>query len=83
MNTAAPTVVTLAPGQTANALLRVVDALNFPTATCSPTSTTQLRIYPPNQTAPIDLPYNTTGCKSASVVVAMIGAVQAGTGSGQ
>lgn len=80
-NTAAPTLVTLAPGQTANALLRVVDALNYPTATCSPTPATELRVYPPNQTAPIDLPFKSTGCASTSVNLMMIGVVQAGNGS--
>lgn len=79
-NTAAPTLVTLAPGQTANALLRVVDALNYPTATCSPTPATELRVYPPNQTAPIDLPFKSTGCASTSVNLMMIGVVQAGNG---
>ncbi len=48
--TAGAVVVTLAPGQTANALLRIVQALNYPQATCSPTATTYLRVYPPNQT---------------------------------
>lgn len=76
-----PSLVTLAPEQTANALLRVVDALNYPEATCSPTATTELRIYPPNQTASIDLPFKTTGCASTSVTLMTIGAVQAGTGS--
>lgn len=77
----APALVTLSPGQTANALLRVVDALNYPTATCSPTPTTKLRIYPPNQTVPIDLPFKSTGCASTSVNLMTIGVVQPGNGS--
>ena len=48
--------VTLAPGATANAVLQVVDALNFGTATCSPTKAAFLRIYPPNQTVPSTCP---------------------------
>lgn len=79
--TAAPSVVTLQPGKTANALLRVTQALNYPRATCSPAATTYLQIYPPNQTAAIYLPYKSTGCTSASVKLMTIGVVQAGTGS--
>ncbi len=78
---AAPALVTLSPGQTANALLRVVQALNFPAATCSPTATTYLQIYPPNQTTPIYLAYKSTGCTSNSVNLLTIGIVQAGAGS--
>ena len=44
---AAPATVTLAPGQTANALLRITQALNYPSATCSPAATTYLQIFPP------------------------------------
>jgi Domain of unknown function (DUF4232) len=79
--TAAPTVVTVAPGQTANALLRVAQALNYPQATCSPTATTYLRIYPPNQTTAIYLAFKTTGCTKNSVNLLTIGVMQAGTGS--
>jgi hypothetical protein len=77
-----PSVVTLAPGKNANALLRITQALNYPSATCSPTKTTYLQIYPPNQTTPIYLAYSSTGCSSASVNLLTIGVVQAGAGSG-
>jgi hypothetical protein len=80
--TAAPAVATLAPGQTANAVLRVVQAGNYPQATCSPTATTYLQIYPPDQTTAIYLAFNSTGCKSSTVKLLTIGAVQAGTGNG-
>ena len=79
---AAPSVVTLAPGQTANALLRITEALNYPSATCSPAATTYLQIYPPGQTTPIYLAYRSTGCTSNSVGLLTIGVVQAGSGSG-
>jgi hypothetical protein len=78
---AGPTVVTLAPGQTANALLRITQALNYPPTTCSPAKTTYLQIYPPNQTTPIYLAYSSTGCTSTSVNLLTIGVVQAGAGS--
>ena len=77
---AGPTVVTLAPGQTGNALLRITQALNYPRAKCSPAKTTYLQIYPPNQTTPIYLAYSSTGCSSNSVNLLTIGVVQAGAG---
>jgi hypothetical protein len=78
---AGPTLVTLAPGQTGNALLRITQALNYPTAKCEPKGTTYLQIYPPNQTTPIYLGYTATGCSSTSVNLLTIGVVQAGSGS--
>jgi len=79
--TAPATLVTLAPGQTANALLRIVQAENYPTSMCSPKATTYLQIYPPNQTTPIYLSYASTGCAMTSVKLLTIGVVQAGAGS--
>jgi hypothetical protein len=78
---AGPTLVTLKPGQVGNALLRITQALNYPTATCSPKATAYLQIYPPNQTTPIYLAYTATGCTSNSVKLLTIGVVQAGSGS--
>jgi hypothetical protein len=72
--------VTLAPGATANALLQIVDALNYPSASCAPTKATALRIYPPDQTAPVFLPNTSYGC-AMSVQTMFIGAVQPGSGS--
>ena len=72
--------ITLAPGATANALLQIVDALNYPSASCGPTKATALQIYPPNQTVPLYLPSTSTGC-GKSVQIMYIGAVQAGSGS--
>jgi len=67
--------VTLAPGATANALLQIVDALNYPSATCGPTKATALKIYPPNQTEPVYLPNTSTGC-SKPVQIMYIGTVR-------
>lgn len=81
---APPAVVTLAPGQTGNALLRVTQAQNYPSATCAPKTTTYLQIYPPGQTTAIYLAYQSTGCTSKAVNLLTIGVVQAGaTSSGQ
>jgi hypothetical protein len=78
---AGPATVTLAPGATGNALLRITQALNYPQTKCSPKKTTYLQIYPPNQTTPIYLAYASTGCSSTAVNLLTIGVVQAGAGS--
>jgi len=71
--------ITLAPGATGNALLQIVDALNYPSATCRPTKATALKVYPPNQTAPVYLPNTSTAC-SKPIQTMNIGPVQAGSG---
>jgi hypothetical protein len=76
----AAAVVTLAAGQSANATLRIVEAGNYPTATCKPTATTFLQIFPPGQTTPIYLAYKSTGCASSSVNLLSITVMTAGTG---
>ena len=45
-----PAVVTLQPGGKANADLHVVDALNFPSATCHPTAAAGFKVFPPGDT---------------------------------
>jgi Protein of unknown function (DUF4232) len=72
--------ITLAPGATANSQLQIVDALNYPSATCGPTQATALKVYPPNQTAPVYLPSTSKGC-TKSVQIMYIGPVRAGSGS--
>jgi hypothetical protein len=72
--------ITLAPGATGNALLQIVDALNFPSATCAPTKATALKVYPPNQTAAAYLPSTSNGCANP-VQIMYIGPVQPGSGS--
>jgi Protein of unknown function (DUF4232) len=73
-------VVTLTPGATGNALLQIVDALNYPSASCGPTRATALRVYPPNQTEPVYLPNTANGC-TRPVQIMYIDAVQPGRGS--
>ena len=68
--------VTLAPGATATALLQIVDALNFTPSTCSPTQAADIKVYPPNQTAPVYLPNTSQGC-AKPVQTMFISAVQA------
>jgi hypothetical protein len=71
--------VTLAPGQVANALLRIVDALNYPASKCGPVKTQWIQVYPPNQTTPIFLAYQTTAC-SKQVRLLTVSVVQPGAG---
>jgi len=71
--------VTLAPGQEANALLRIVDALNYPTSKCGPVKTQWIQVYPPNQTTPAYVAYNTTAC-SKPVRILTVSVVQSGSG---
>jgi Protein of unknown function (DUF4232) len=68
--------ITLAPGASANAVLQIVDALNFGSATCSPTKAAYLRVYPPNQTAPVYLANVSETC-AQPVQTLFISAVQA------
>jgi hypothetical protein len=72
--------ITLATGASANALLQVVDALNFGSATCSATKAAFLRIFPPNQTVPVYLADTSEIC-AQPVQTLFISAVQAGSGS--
>lgn len=76
-----PSLVTLAPGDTANVVLRITQAENYPTSTCHPVATTFLQIYPPNQTTPIYLAYKSTGCSATKVKLLSVGVAQAGKGS--
>lgn len=72
-------VVTLNPGGQANALLRIVDALNFPKHRCSPVPATYLLVYPPNQTTPVYVGYHTTGC-AKQVALLTVDVVKPGSG---
>jgi hypothetical protein len=78
--TTAAAVVTLGPGDSANATLRIVEAGNYPTTTCKPTATTFLQIFPPGQTTPIYLAYKSTGCSSSSVNLLSVTVMTPGTG---
>ncbi|MEW2400097.1 DUF4232 domain-containing protein [Streptomyces sp. NPDC046862] len=80
-NATAPlALVTLAPGTTGNALLRITDAGNYSAAQCHPTAAQYLRVYPPNQTTPVDIAYNSTAC-TGKVDILSVSAVQQGSGS--
>jgi hypothetical protein len=75
-----PSLVTLTPGGMAAALMRLASAMSYSESTCKPTASATLRVYPPNQTVPQEVPYASTGC-AASVQLLKINAVQPGTGN--
>jgi hypothetical protein len=57
--------VKLAKGGTATAILRIVDAGNFPTATCHQVTAAGLRVYPPNRTTAKLVPFPFAACSAA------------------
>ena len=77
--TALVKLITLRPGTTANSLVQIVDALNFPTSTCSPVKAAYLRIFPPNQTVPVYLANTSQAC-TKPVQILSVSAVAAGSG---
>ena len=78
--TSSPRLVTLAAGKTANAVLQITHAANYPASRCAPKASTYLQIYPPNQTTPIYLAYKSTGCSASAVNLLTVGVVQPGNG---
>jgi hypothetical protein len=76
--------VTIAPGSTAHATLQVVNAMNYPGAECHLVTAHTMKIFPPNQTAPIYLGFTAPACSShaKSVHILAVEAVQSGNGSG-
>ena len=76
----ASAVVTLAPGGKANATLGVGNAENYPASACKPTTAAQLKVFPPNQTQAIAVPFAATGCAVASAHQLSVTAVTAGAG---
>ena len=73
--------VTLAPGAVANALLRIVQAANFPPSRCDLKNATYLQIYPPNQTTPVYLKYKAQAC-AKPVQILTVSVVKPGSGGG-
>jgi len=73
--------VTLHPQKSANALLRIVDAGNYPASTCGPKNSSYLQVYPPNQTTQVYIRYRTVGC-AKPVTLMTVDAVRPGSGSG-
>ncbi|MFC9834144.1 DUF4232 domain-containing protein [Rhodococcus sp. NPDC127530] len=61
------TPVTVAPGARATAAVRATVVQNYPAETCGPTPVAGFRVYPPNDTGSVFVPYATTGCSQTGV----------------
>jgi hypothetical protein len=72
--------VTLGPGEVANAVVQIVDALNFPSSTCSPAKAADLKVFPPGQFTAVYLPDTSYGCRN-SVQTMFIAPVRSGASS--
>jgi hypothetical protein len=72
--------VTLAPGDTAHAELKVADAQNYPASTCHPAAAHRLKVYPPGQTSALALSFTATACSNTSVLILAVQTVQSGKG---
>lgn len=73
-----PTVV-LQPGGTAQAPLRITQALNYPEADCGPKQADGFRVYPPGSTESLFVKdAGVTACTTDSVSLLTVGALTAG-----
>jgi len=70
--------ITLAPGRAGHAELQVVDAENYPPANCDMISAHWLRVYPPNQTAPLYAIFTAQACAKPRTILT-VETVQPGT----
>jgi len=73
--------ITLAPGVTAHAELKIGNAQNYPAATCDPVTVDRLKIFPPGQTSPLYLTLSATACASTTVPILAVQTVQPGRAS--
>ncbi len=73
-------IVTLGPGDTANAVVQIVDALNFPKSSCSPAKAADLKVFPPDQFTAVYLPDTSYGC-GKSVQTLFVAPVRSGSSS--
>jgi Protein of unknown function (DUF4232) len=71
--------VTLAPGAVAGAELRIVDARNYPIAACNTVTAHYLRVYPPNQLAPLYVALTEPTCSNNTQILT-VSVVEPGAG---
>jgi Protein of unknown function (DUF4232) len=76
--TLAATLLTVAPGQTVHAELQVVDALNYPSGDCGLVTAHWLKVYPPNQTAPVYVSFTAQTCSKPKTILS-VQTVQSGS----
>ena len=76
--------IVVAAGGVAHAVLRVVQADNFPAAGCKPTAVSTLKIFPPGQTDALYLAFSSRTCASTSPAdqVLYIQTIGSGNGNG-
>jgi Protein of unknown function (DUF4232) len=71
-NSALPAkLISLSPGQTVHATLQVVDAMNYPSGECGLVTAHWLKIYPPNQTAPIYVSFTAQTCSKPKTILSV------------
>jgi hypothetical protein len=73
--------VTLTPGSTVHAELRITDAQNYPPSTCIPASIHRLKVFPPGQTSALYINLSAMACSSTSVQILSVQTVQPGSGN--
>jgi hypothetical protein len=76
--TFAARLVTLSPGQTVHAELQVGVAQNYPSTDCGLVTAHWLKIYPPNQTAPVYVSFTAPTCSKPKTILS-VQTVQTGT----
>jgi hypothetical protein len=79
-HSSAAKVITLAPGAVASALIKIVNAQNYPAGPCGLTTASGILVYPPNLTKAVGLPYNGFACVHKWNVLT-VNAVVAGPGT--
>jgi len=74
--------LTLSPGATAHAVLRIVDVGNFgnPKQPCNPTKAAALRIIPPNDRTYIEIPFSFNACATPGPIYLYVRTTQSGAG---
>jgi hypothetical protein len=73
--------ITLDPGAVAHATLQVAQALNFPKAKCQLTTAHWLKVYPPNETEPVFVPFTAQACATTAADVNVLNVAPVTTGS--
>jgi hypothetical protein len=73
--------VTLNPGQSANSVLQISSASNYPKATCDPVHAPYLVVAVPNTIGFVTFAYGTTACAN-SIEILSVSRIVLGSGSG-
>jgi hypothetical protein len=72
--------VTLRRGATAHVLLQITDVANFPPASCAPANAVALRVYPPDDRRPAQVPFSFRACGKSGPVYLHVRTTVGGTG---